>query len=175
MACTARICVAGQKQLLAQPEPLLGIIPGAGGTQRLPRIVGIEKAAALLRTGRPVSSAESVEMGLCLEEVKGEIRDRAIALARDIARGTKKVKPVERGPLTGVPAALPPVDIGHLSKRIDAILCRVILDGARLPLAAGLDLEASAFADVCRTRDMRIGVENFVKNGPRAKAAFVHE
>ena len=48
----------GLKVLAAQPEPNLGIIPGAGGTQRLPRLIGIEAAAEMLRTGRPISSAK---------------------------------------------------------------------------------------------------------------------
>ena len=55
-----------------------------------------------------------------------------------------------------------------------AILCRVVLEGARKPLVEGIALEAAAFGEVCATRDMRIGVENFLTNGPRAKAEFVH-
>ncbi|HIC22706.1 MAG TPA: hypothetical protein EYO84_04710, partial [Planctomycetes bacterium] len=64
MACNARIARSGQKVLVGQPEVNLGIIPGAGGTQRLPRLVGVEKAAELLRTGRTVSSAEALAIGL---------------------------------------------------------------------------------------------------------------
>lgn len=174
MACTTRIAKAGLSPLAGQPETNLGIIPGAGGTQRLPRLIGVEAAAALLRTGRPVSSADALKLGLISEEVEGDLLPRAIELAQALARGTASVKPMPTGPLSDVPATLPAIDIGHRSKAVDAILCDVILAGARTSLAEGLKLEARAFGAVCGTQDMRIGVENFLKNGPRAKAEFKH-
>jgi hypothetical protein len=76
--------------------------------------------------------------------------------------------------MTDVPAALPAVDIGHRSRKVDEILGRAILQGARLPLHEGLALEARCFGEVCATRDMRIGVENFLKNGPKTPAPFGH-
>jgi hypothetical protein len=78
------------------------------------------------------------------------------------------------GPLANVPASLPALDIGHLSKKVDEILCKAILGAARLPLAEAVPFEAKCFGEVCDTEDMRIGVDNFLKNGPKAKAAFVH-
>src|SRR4030043_369290 len=59
MSCTARIAKKGQKTFVAQPEPKLGIIPGNGGTQRLPRLIGIEKAWPILRNANPLSSAQA--------------------------------------------------------------------------------------------------------------------
>jgi enoyl-CoA hydratase/carnithine racemase len=174
MACTTRICKAGLKVIAGQPEPTLGIIPGAGGTQRMPRLIGIEKAAQMLRTGRPIGSKDAVQLGLCLEEVTGDLRARAVTLAREIAHGQRKVKPIERGAMAAVPAELPPVEIGALSKAVDQVLCRAILEGARKPLREGLALEAKCFGEICGLRDMRIGVENFLANGPKVKAAFVH-
>ena len=76
--------------------------------------------------------------------------------------------------MPNVPASLPPVEIGHLSKKVDEILCKAILGGASLPLPQAILLEAKCFGEVCGTEDMRIGVDNFTKNGPKAKAAFVH-
>ena len=73
MACDARVCGTGVRVIAAQPEPNLGILPGAGGTQRLPRLVGFEHAATMLRTGKPISSAKAVEIGLVREEVDGEV------------------------------------------------------------------------------------------------------
>ncbi len=174
MACTMRIAKKGLRPLAGQPETNLGIIPGAGGTQRLPRLIGIERAAMLMRTGRPISSAEALELGLISEEVDGDLVPRAVELARGLADGTVARPAFETGPLSDVPASLPDVDIGHRSRRVDEILCRTILGGARLALKGGLALEAQAFGEVCETKDMRIGVENFLKNGPRAKAEFVH-
>ena len=174
MACTMRVARKGLKPLAAQPEVNLGIIPGAGGTQRLPRIIGIEAAAGLMRTGRPISSADALELGLITEEVDGDLVGRAVELARGLADGSVTAPAMETGPMSDVPSALPDVDIRHLSKKIDEILCRAILDGAKMNLADGIALEARLFGEVCATRDKRIGVENFLKNGPRAKAEFVH-
>lgn len=173
MACTARICRKDLKPLGAQPEPNLGIIPGAGATQRLPRLVGLERAAELLRTGRPFSSAEAVEWGLVREEVEGDLIGRAIELARQAARGEVTLEPINREPLQ-VPTALPEVNLRHLSKSVDGILCRAILEGCAKPLDQGLKFESKMFGAVCATRDMRIGVDNFIKNGPKSKAEFVH-
>jgi enoyl-CoA hydratase / 3-hydroxyacyl-CoA dehydrogenase len=174
MACTMRIARKGQKVFAGQPEPNIGIIPGAGGTQRLPRLVGFEAAANMLRTGRPVSSEKALAMGLISEEVDGDLVSRAIDLARQLAHGTIDRPAIPREPMTDVPDALPDVDLGHLSTRVDAILCKAILEGARMTLRDGIAFEAKCFGEVSGTEDMRIGVANFLKNGPRAKAEFVH-
>ena len=63
----------GQKIFVSQPEPRLGIIPGNGGTQRLPRLIGMEKAWPLLRNANPISSAQAKELGLIQEEVEGDL------------------------------------------------------------------------------------------------------
>ena len=81
---------------------------------------------------------------------------------------------IPREPLTDVPAALPSVDIGHLSRKVDEIMCKAILSGARMRLREGIAFEAKCFGEVCGTKDMRIGVANFIANGPRSRAAFVH-
>ncbi|MBI4229349.1 MAG: enoyl-CoA hydratase/isomerase family protein [Planctomycetes bacterium] len=174
MACTARIARRGMGILGGQPEPNLGIIPGAGGTQRLPRIVGIEKGAEILRTGRPVSAGEAERIGLVQELCEGDLLDAAVGIARALADGSRKAPGLPRAPLPSVPAALPPLDLGHLSRRIDAILCETILAGARGTLEEGLKLEARKFGECVGTEDMRIGIRNFMENGPGAKAAFVH-
>jgi enoyl-CoA hydratase/3-hydroxyacyl-CoA dehydrogenase len=97
-----------------------------------------------------------------------------VQVVREIVEGRRKAKPIPRDPLAGVPERLADVDLGHRSKAIDAILCRAILEGARKPLRDGLALEIRAFGECVETKDMHIGMENFVKNGPRAKATFVH-
>ncbi|MAG58705.1 MAG: hypothetical protein CMJ83_20645 [Planctomycetes bacterium] len=175
MACRARIAVEGLKPLGGQPEVNLGIIPGAGGAVRLQRWVGIEKAAELLRTGRPVSAAEALEIGLITETVdRNDLLARAVALAREIASGSADVPSLSEEPLSDVPDSLPAVDIGHRSQAIDAILCRVIVESCRVDLDAGLALENAAWGEVCNTQDMRIGIDTFLNEGARAKAAFVH-
>lgn len=174
MACTTRICKKDLPVLVCQPEVNLGFIPGAGGTQRLPRIVGVEKAAEILRTGRSVSAKEALEIGLVHQVAEGDLVDEAIALANEIASGKVKVKSISREPITnnGNPKQ---IEIGHLSKKIDEILVRAIYEGSRLTLEAGLDLESRMFGECMKTRDMKIGLENFKTNGPKAKAEFIHE
>ncbi|HEX8943333.1 MAG TPA: 3-hydroxyacyl-CoA dehydrogenase/enoyl-CoA hydratase family protein [Gemmatimonadaceae bacterium] len=173
MCCTARIARAGLPMAIAQPEANLGIVPGAGATQRLPRLVGVERAATMLRTGRALSGREAVECGLVREEVEGDVVDAAIALAHAAARGDVTLTPIDPTPMA-VPAALPPVELGHLSRTIDGLICRAITDGCRRPLADGLRLESELFGSCCATEDMHIGVRTFQTSGPRAKAAFVH-
>jgi len=175
MACTCRLAAAGQRILAGQPEPNLGIIPGYGGTQRLPRLIGLEKAWPLLRTGRPFSSAEAAENGLVLKEVPAQdLVDEAIVLARRIAQGEVMVPAIEKNPLPE-PDALPEVDIRHLSTCIDGIMQKAILEGAQMNLYGGLIHESNLFGECLLTKDTRIGMQNFITNGPKVKAEFVNE
>jgi len=169
LACHARIARKGLRVLAGQPEPNLGIIPGAGGSQRLPRIVGLTLANVMLRTGRPISSAEALQDGLISEEVDGDVVDRAVELTRKMA--TDGFERVDRAPMD---LALPDVDLGHLSTAVDAVMKKAIVDGAKLGLDEGLKFESKCFGEVCGLEDMQIGMQNFMKNGPRAKAEFVN-
>jgi enoyl-CoA hydratase/carnithine racemase len=172
MACNVRVAV-DTPMLVGQPEPKLGIIPGFGGTQRLPRWVGLERSWKVLRDGEPISSAQAKEIGLVAEIVEGDVRHRAVELARAMADGKVPVPRIPADPIP-VPDALPEVDIGHLSTAIDAIMQEAIVEGARTTLEKGLEIEARCFGKCLETEDMRIGMENFLKNGPRVKAEFKH-
>ena len=173
MCCTARIVRKGLALAVAQPEVNLGIVPGAGATQRLPRLVGMEKAAEMLRTGRSLSGPDAVACGLIREEVDGDLVERAIELARAAAHGEITLPVIDPGPMA-TPTVLPPVDLGHRSRAIDALMCRALLEGCSQPLSDGLHFESEMFGACCATDDMRIGVGNFLANGPRSKAEFVH-
>jgi enoyl-CoA hydratase/carnithine racemase len=174
MACETRIAKKGLKVLAGQPEANLGIIPGAGGTVRLPRLVGFDNANMMLRTCRPISSEKALAFGLIREEVEGDLVDRAVALCRDMADGKAERSRMAEGPMENVPDSLPAVELGHLSKKVDEILQKAILGAAKLPLSEAVPFEAKCFGEVCGTEDMRIGVDNFMKNGPKVKAEFVH-
>jgi enoyl-CoA hydratase/3-hydroxyacyl-CoA dehydrogenase len=174
MVCTARIAKKGQKVFVAQPEPRLGIIPGIGGTQRLPRLVGIERAWTILRSANPISSAQAKEIGLIHEEVEGDLIEAAMDWVDKILSGKVRIPPIKKDPIP-IPSKLPEVDIGHLSRKIDSLLQRAILEGAKMTLEEGLKLEAKIFSECLLTQDMRIGMENFMKNGPRVNANFVHK
>ena len=173
MSCTVRIASKGQKIFVAQPEPRLGIIPGNGGTQRLPRLIGMEKAWPMLRNANPISSVQAKEMGLIQEEVEGDLIERAIDWVKRILSGQVKIPSIPKGPIP-VPSTLPEVDIGHLSRKIDSLIQRATLEGAKVTLEEGLKLEAKTFGECLLTQDMKIGIENFLKNGPRVNANFVH-
>jgi len=175
MACHARLAARGQRAFAGQPEPKLGIIPGYGGTQRLVRWTGFENAWPVLRTGNPISSAQALEMGLILEEVDAAaLLDRAVEVAREAASGKRTFPPISQEPVP-VPDAPAEVDIGSLSKKIDGILREAVVEGAKMPLAEGLALEARKFSECLATKDMKIGMENFQKNGPKVPAEFAHE
>jgi enoyl-CoA hydratase/3-hydroxyacyl-CoA dehydrogenase len=174
MACHARIARKGLKLLAGQPEVNLGIIPGAGGTQRLPRLVGFDRALQMMRTAKPVDGKTAFEWGLISEEVEGDLVDRAVALVNEYAGGKAKLKRITMDAMKGVPDSPPQLDIGHLSRKIDEILCNTVINGCKQPLRDGLKLESKAFGECVETEDMHIGMENFLKNGARSKAEFVN-
>ncbi len=172
MACHAR--VVGTSLMLGQPEVNLGIIPGYGGTQRLPRLIGIERALDLLRTGRPVGAAEACAWGWASGEPASDILAAAKSLVRRHLDGKTVLRPVDAAPLD-VPDRFPRIDIGHHSLVADAVLVGVVHDGLMKPLAEGLAIEAAGFARLRRTVDYDIGMKNFVQNGPRVPAVFLNE
>jgi enoyl-CoA hydratase len=146
LALTAdfRVCGAGAK--LGQPEILLGIIPGAGGTQRLGRLVGPAKAKDIVFTGRFVDAAEAASIGLADRVVPdAEVYDAAVEMARRYAAG----------PAQALRAAKAAID-----------------GGLDTDLASGLRLESYLFAGLFATEDRAIGMRSFVDNGP-GKAEFV--
>jgi enoyl-CoA hydratase len=143
LGCDRRICADDAR--LGQPEILLGIIPGGGGTQRLSRLVGPSRAKDLIFTGRMVKAAEALEIGLVDEVVPAEeVYPAARRWAEQFANG----------PAAALAAAK-----------------RAIDGGLDVDLRTGLDLEAEAFAALFATDDRRIGMESFVAEGP-GKAKF---
>jgi enoyl-CoA hydratase/carnithine racemase len=142
MACDFRFIADNAK--LGQPEILLGIIPGAGGTQRLPRLVGLAKAKELVFSGRMVDALEAERIGLADAIFPADdVYDRALAAAAQYAGG---------------PYAI-------------ALAKQAIEDGTELPLDQALRLERSLFADCFATEDARIGIASFIEHGP-GKAQF---
>jgi enoyl-CoA hydratase/carnithine racemase len=146
LALCADFRVCGDNAKLGQPEVLLGVIPGAGGTQRLPRLVGPARAKDIMFTGRFVDADEALRIGLVDRVVPA---DEVYAAARGMA---------ERfvgGPALALRAAKEAVDRG-----VDT------------DLDTGLEIERLLFSGLFATEDRRIGMESFVENGP-GKAKFV--
>jgi enoyl-CoA hydratase/carnithine racemase len=145
LALCADFRVAGQSARLGQPEILLGIIPGGGGTQRLPRLIGPARAKDLVFTGRFVGADEALAMGLVDQVVPdAEAYDAARAL---VAR-------YSRGPALALRAAKQAID-----------------DGLGVDLATGLEIERLHFAGLFATEDQRTGMRTFLEDGP-GKASF---
>lgn len=174
ITCTARIAKKGLPVVACQPEAKLGFIPGSGGTQRLPRLVGVDVAAEILRTARPVSSKEALEIGLIDREAEGDLVEDAIDFARKLVIGEVKPREWMKEGWSEAPGPKD-INIGHLSKKIDAIMNKAIYEGIKLPLDEALDLEAKLFGECILSEDMRIGLENFKKTGGKANAEFVHK
>jgi enoyl-CoA hydratase/carnithine racemase len=143
LACDFR--VAGKNAKLGQPEILLGVIPGAGGTQRLSRLVGPAKAKDLIYSGRFVPADEALAMGLVDEVVEPE---DVYAAAR------RRVEPYVGGPAYALRAAKDAID-----------------RGLEVDLDTGLEIERAQFAALFATKDRAIGMRSFVENGP-GKAQF---
>ncbi|MBV8984000.1 MAG: enoyl-CoA hydratase/isomerase family protein [Acidimicrobiia bacterium] len=143
LACDMR--VAADTAVFGQPEVLLGIIPGAGGTQRLTRLVGPARAKDIILSGRSIKAGEALNIGLCDRIFPAQVlQAEARAVALSFAKGA--------------------VAAHALAKRaIDATY-----DGS---LADGLDVERDLFVEVFETEDAKTGVQSFLENGP-GKATF---
>ncbi len=105
-ACHYRVAASDAR--LGQPEVNLGIIPGAGGTQRLPRLVGVERAIEMCTTGRPVGATEAAQLGLIDRVVAGDLLAGAVAFAREVA-GKPIRKTRERSDRLGTPEQNAPI------------------------------------------------------------------
>lgn len=148
--CELALCadyrIAAEDATLGQPEIKLGVIPGAGGTQRLARLVGPARAKELIFSGRFVPAEEALRIGL-VDEVVGaaEVLPRAMVWAAQFAGG----------PALALRAAKSCVDAG-----------------LEVDLTTGLELERVQFAGLFATEDRGIGMRSFVAEGP-GKARFV--
>lgn len=143
LAADVRFCADGAK--LGQPEILLGVIPGAGGTQRLARLVGPSRAKDLVFTGRMVDAGEALRIGLVDKVFPSEsVYEEAVAWATQFAAG----------PAAALRAAKEVVDRGLATD-----------------LATGLAAELDAFAALFGTEDRTIGMTSFIESGP-GKADF---
>ncbi|MBI5222703.1 MAG: enoyl-CoA hydratase/isomerase family protein [Candidatus Magasanikbacteria bacterium] len=172
MACHAR--VVGPNAIVGQPEVNLGIIPGYGGTQRLPRLVGFETALELLRTGKPMDTKEAIATGWAqFADANDPVARAKGILLTHLADKIPSIRPVNPDQME-VPDETPAMDIGHHSLVIDAILVDVVRTGLALPLVEGLQLEADGFGRCLKTQDTRIGLSNFMANGPKVPAVFVN-
>lgn len=137
--------VAGDNAKLGQPEILLGIIPGAGGTQRLARLIGVSRAKELVFGGHMITAEEALRIGLVNEVVAP-----AVVLETALAWANK----FSGGPKLALAAAKRAIDLGISAD-----------------LATGLSIESTEFAALFATEDQKTGMKSFVDEGP-GKASF---
>ncbi|WP_326699938.1 enoyl-CoA hydratase-related protein [Streptomyces sp. NBC_01754] len=146
LALCADFRIAADNAKLGQPEILLGLIPGAGGTQRLARLVGPSKAKDLIFTGRQVRAEEALAIGLV---------DRVVPAAEVYEQAHTWASRLAKGPALALRAAKESVDAG-LETDIDT----------------GLTVERTWFAGLFATEDRERGMRSFVEEGP-GKATFL--
>ena len=137
--------VLGESAKVGQPEIQLGIIPGAGGTQRLPRLIGPARAKDLVFSGRHMAAQEALAIGLADKVVPDK---EVYEAARDL------VKHYVGGPALALRAAKQAID-----------------GGLEVDLAAGLEIERLQFSALFATEDQKAGMRSFLENGP-GKATF---
>jgi enoyl-CoA hydratase/carnithine racemase len=140
LALTADFRVLGERAQVGVPEILLGIIPGAGGTQRLSRLVGPAKAKGMVLTGRFVKADEALALG---------VADRVVPDADVYAAAVEMASQWAAGPAVALRAAKQAID-----------------DGLELDIDSGLRLESALFAGLFATDDQKAGMRSFVDNGP---------
>jgi enoyl-CoA hydratase/carnithine racemase len=145
LALSADFRVAGESARLGQPEILLGVIPGAGGTQRLPRLVGPAKAKEIVFSGRMLKAAEAHAIGLV---------DAVVPDAEVYTAAQDMMKRYVNGPALAIRSAKAAID-----------------QGLGVDLATGLEIERNYFAALFGTEDQRTGMKSFLENGP-GKATF---
>ncbi len=143
LACDFRVAADNAK--LGQPEVLLGVIPGAGGTQRLSRLIGPARAKDMIFTGRFVAAEEALAIGLV---------DEVVAPEDVYAAARRRVERYVGGPAYAIRAAKEAID-----------------RGLEVDLDTGLEIERMQFAGVFATRDRDIGMQHFVEHAP-GKAQF---
>jgi enoyl-CoA hydratase len=146
LALSADIRIAAEDAVFGQPEIKLGVIPGAGGTQRLSRLIGPARAKDLVFTGRSVLAEEALRIGLV---------DQVVPAPDVIATALAWAKQFVGGASLALRAAKQCID-----------------RGLEADLATGLELERSQFAGLFATEDRRIGMTSFVEQGP-GRASFI--
>lgn len=145
LALCTDIRIVAEDARLGQPEVLLGIIPGAGGTQRLTRLIGPSRSKDIIFTGRLVGAAEALRIGLA---------DRVVPATEVYAAALEWAGQLATGPVHALTAAKQAID-----------------RGLEVDLVSGLEIERLHFAGLFATTDRNAGMESFLAAGP-GKAVF---
>ncbi|HEX3549796.1 MAG TPA: 3-hydroxyacyl-CoA dehydrogenase NAD-binding domain-containing protein [Candidatus Elarobacter sp.] len=169
LACDARVAAAGAR--LALPEITRGLLPGAGGTQRLPRLIGVRAALGMILTGEPVGAARAAESGLVDRVAGGDVVEAAVAEAGSLAGGARRR--VSERPATPDSEAIAaareraqPEARGGLAEH-RAIDC--VADAVTLPFAEGLVRERERFVELVASEQSKARIHVFFAEREAAK------
>ena len=173
----ARVGIKGLR--LGLPEIHLGLLPGAGGTQRTPRLVGIPAALEMILSGRHVRAEEALELGLIDQLCEGQARDVAINAAKDVLAGRLKTRRTDQITVKPNHAHLHEVEAKLMATQAHLFSPHKCVEAVRassLPINEGLKVERQAFME-CMDTPQRAGLihaffgERAVSNIPEAKGA----
>ncbi len=145
LALSCDLRVAEEQVLIGLPEVKLGLFPGAGGSQRLPRLIGEGKAKEMMFMGEPITAHEAKNIGLVNFVVP---QGRALEKAKEVAKR-----------------------ISQFSLPSLSLMKKAIMEGGTVPLEEGLHIEAKYFGQVFQTEDVREGVTAFIE---KRKPKFTH-
>jgi 3-hydroxyacyl-CoA dehydrogenase len=169
LSCDRRVAAPGAK--LAFPEIKRGLLPGAGGTQRAPRLAGVEAALPLILGGEPIGAARAKEIGLVDEVADGDVLEAALRLARSLAGGPRRRASdmTAAGGAEAIEAArrkAAPEARGGLAER-RAIDC--VEDALRLPFAEGMVRERERFVELVGSEQSKARIHLFFAEREAAK------
>ena len=154
LALAGHYRVATPDAQVGQPEVKLGLIPGAGGTQRLPRLAGVAMAVELCATGNPISAAQALKAGILDRVIEGDLLAGAVAFTREVL-GKPLPKARDRFEKLGTPESNAPVfaaarEAAHKKQRgweSPLVAIELVEAATRLPFEEGLQLEQARFRE----------------------------
>jgi 3-hydroxyacyl-CoA dehydrogenase/enoyl-CoA hydratase/3-hydroxybutyryl-CoA epimerase len=187
MACHARVSADDPALRIGQPEVQLGLLPGAGGTQRLPRLIGIREAPGLINQGKNIPATKALELGLVTEVVP---KDQLLARAKQLARSIEPVQPWDKkgfklpgGEVQSPGGAETFIGANAMITRetwgnypAPRLATYAVYHGCQMPIDQGLKVEARGFVELVfdqRTQNMirtlffSMGEANRLKNRPK--------
>lgn len=166
LACHYRVAAPGTR--FGLPEVTLGIIPGAGGTQRLPRLIGVEKTLELILSARPVDTARAIELGFVDAAIEGDLLEGTLKYTRELLAAGRRVR--RTGEMTVDPATASPEIVARMNalarkqypnRNAGLVAVEAVAASAHTPLQEGLELETRLVNDCKLTDESKGAVHAF--------------
>jgi 3-hydroxyacyl-CoA dehydrogenase len=166
LACHYRVASPGTR--FAMPEVTLGIIPGAGGTQRMPRLIGVEKSLELILSAKPVDAKQAIELGFLDQIIDGELRAGAITFARALMqdkKGPQRTSAMKVDPSTATPEIIERMTQQarklYPNRNAGVVAVEVVNASVTMPFAQGLEYETKRVNECKQSAESRGAVHVF--------------